>query len=190
MEHSVENTYVAVENGEYKTKKETISLKAPAGHVVVKVGYSTCDPYDGICSHLFKSEGVRLGGEAAGQIVSIGEGVSQELNNKKISFHFQGTWANYVTLNVSTSHFIILHDSQDLKQAAASWINPLTALGQLEILESRPSKWFVADAAASSLNKMLIKLVREKGYEAICIVRREEQAEILKKEYGVKHVIL
>ncbi len=69
-----------------------------------------------------------------------------------------------MTLNVSTSQFIVLHDSQDLKAAAASWINPLTALGQLEILESRPSKWFVADAAASTLNKMLLRLVKDKGY--------------------------
>jgi|LauGreDrversion4_2_1035121.scaffolds.fasta_scaffold510555_1 hypothetical protein len=59
MEHSeiVENIYVAVENGEYVTKKESISLKPEAGKVMVKIAYSTCDPYDGICSQVFKSEG-------------------------------------------------------------------------------------------------------------------------------------
>lgn len=52
MEHSqtVESIYVAVENGEYVTKMETLSLKAEAGQVLVKIAYSTCDPYDGICS--------------------------------------------------------------------------------------------------------------------------------------------
>jgi hypothetical protein len=52
MEQSqtVESIYVAVENGEYVTKKETLSLKPEAGQVLVKIGFSTCDPYDGICS--------------------------------------------------------------------------------------------------------------------------------------------
>ena len=189
MEHSVENTYVAVENGEYVTKKEAFSLKAEPDHIIIKVAYSTCDPYDGICSHLFKSEGIRLGGEACGQIVSVGEGAPQDLLNKKVSFHKQGCWSNYVQIKASDP-FIVLHDSQELKKAASSWINPLTVLGQLEILESRTSKTFVASAAASTLNKMLIKLVKEKGYEAICIVRREEQAKILREEFGVKHVFL
>ena len=94
MEHSqVENIYVAVENGEYVTKKETIVLKADQGNVLVKVAYSTCDPYDGICSAIMKSEGMRLGGEASGVIIDVGEGVSQTLLNKKISFHKQGCWA-------------------------------------------------------------------------------------------------
>jgi NADPH2:quinone reductase len=36
MEHSsVENIYVAVENGEYVTKTETIQFKADAGQVLV-----------------------------------------------------------------------------------------------------------------------------------------------------------
>lgn len=77
-----------------------------------------------------------------------------------------------------------------MKLAAASWINPLTAIGQLDIIEERGSKWYVADAAASALNKMLIKLARTKGIESINVVRKQEQADLLKKEYGVQHVFL
>jgi hypothetical protein len=36
---------------------------------------------------MFKSEGMRLGGEGCGTIIAIGEGVSESLLNKKISFH-------------------------------------------------------------------------------------------------------
>ena len=174
MEQSktVESIYVAVENGEYVTKKETLSLKPEAGQVLVKIGYSTCDPYDGICSQLFKNEGMRLGGEASGTIIAIGEGVSETLLNKKISFHVQGTWSQYRYLDAKNAHFIVLHDSQDLKLAAAAWINPLTAIGQLDIIEERGSKCYVADAAASALNKMLIKLARTKGIESINVVRK------------------
>jgi len=148
------------------------------------VAYSTCDPYDGICSELFKVEGFRLGGEASGVIISVGENTDKSLLNKKVSFH-AGSWAHYRSLNVGTEHFIILDDSQDLAKAAASYINPLTTIGQLEIIESRGAKWFVADAAASQLNKMLIRLCRStgKGYEPICIVRKEEHAKLLREDH-------
>ena len=48
----------------------------------------------------------------------------------------------------------------------------------------------MADAAASALNKMLIKLARTQDFEQIAIVRREEQAKQLKEEFGVQHVFL
>jgi len=37
---------------------------------------------------------------------------------------------------------------------------------------------------------MLIKLARTKGIESINIVRKQEQAELLKKDFGVNHVFL
>jgi hypothetical protein len=158
---------------------------------LVKVAYSTCDPYDGICSELFKSDGYRLGGEGCGTIISVGEGVDKALLNKKISFH-AGAWAQYKSIEVASSYFMILDDSQDLSKAAASYINPLTTIGQVEFLEKKKAKWFVADAAASQLNKMLIKLCRShpSQFEPICIVRKEDHAKILREQHGIAHVLL
>jgi NADPH2:quinone reductase len=191
MESSqLQNYHVVFSDGEYVGKIETLSSQAPAGHILVKVAYSTCDPYDGICSELFKQEGQRLGGEASGVIISVGEGVDAGLLNKKISFH-AGSWAQYRVLEVASNHFIILNDDQDLAKAAAAYINPVTAIGQLEIIKEKGAKYYVADAAASSLNKMLIKLARDNGgHEPICIVRKEEQATLLKEQFGVEHVLL
>ena len=95
-------------------------------------------------------------------------------------------------MNVATEYFIILDDSQDLAKAAAAYLNPLTTIGQLEIIEEKGAKYFVADAAASHLNKMLIRLCRTHpaGYEPICIVRKEQHAKLLREEHGVKHVLL
>lgn len=132
---TLQNFFVGVKDGKYVGQTETISAQAAPGHVLVKVAYSTCDPYDGICSELFKSnEGFRLGGEGSGVIISVGEGVDRELLGKKISFH-AGAWAHYKSMDVATNHFIVLDDSQDLAKAAASYINPLTTIGQLEFLE-------------------------------------------------------
>ncbi len=70
-----------------------------------------------------------------------------------------------------------MEDSQDLKEATAGYINPLTSLECLEVLNSRTSKYYVSNAAASALNKMIINLARAKGgYECIAVVRKEEQA--------------
>ena len=115
MENSgtVQNFFVGTENGEYIGKVETLPAQATTGHVLVKVAYSTCDPYDRICSELFKSDGFRLGGEGCGTIISVGEGVDKALHNKKISFH-AGAWAQYKLIEVASSYFMILDDSQDL----------------------------------------------------------------------------
>jgi NADPH:quinone reductase-like Zn-dependent oxidoreductase len=89
---TLQNFFVGVKNGEYVGSVETIPAQAAAGHVLVKVGYSTCDPYDGICSELFKEkENFRLGGEGSGVIISVGEGADRSLLNKKVSFH-AGAW--------------------------------------------------------------------------------------------------
>ena len=49
----------------------------------------------------------------------------------------------------------------------------------------------MANAAASALTKMLIKLARAKGgYECIAIVRKEEHARELKVDYGVQNVLI
>ena len=125
---TLQNYFVGFENGEFVGKHETIPAQAAPGHVLVQVAYTTCDPYDGICSQLFKTEGYRLGGEGCGVIISVGEGVDKSLLNKKISFH-AGAWAHYKSIEVAINHFIILNDSQDLSKAAASYINPLTTIG-------------------------------------------------------------
>ena len=116
--------------------------------------------------------GMRPGQEGCGQIIAVGEGVDPSLVGKKVVFH-EEAWGLYRTIK-TPSHYIVLEDSQDLKEAAAGYINPLTALECLEVLESRKSKYYVANAAASALHKMLIKLSRAKGgYECIAIVRKE-----------------
>jgi NADPH:quinone reductase-like Zn-dependent oxidoreductase len=89
---TLQNFFVGVKNSEYTGQVETIPAQAAPNHVLVKVAYSTCDPYDGICSELFKEkEGFRLGGEGCGVIISVGEGADRALLNKKVSFH-AGAW--------------------------------------------------------------------------------------------------
>jgi NADPH:quinone reductase len=189
MEKQLENTFVVVENGKYVLKKETISATPAAGEVLVKIAYSTCDPCDGMFSRFFMVEGMRPGQEGCGQIIAVGEGIDPSLVGKKVTFH-EEAWGQFRKIK-TPSHYLVLDDSQDLKEAAAGYINPLTAFECLERLQSRKSKYYVANAAASALIKMLIKLARAKGgYECIAIVRKEQHARELKEDYGVQNVLI
>jgi NADPH:quinone reductase-like Zn-dependent oxidoreductase len=89
-------------------------------------------------------------------VISIGEGVDASLLNKKVAFTSVGCWSQYKELKASKATFIVLDGNTDLKKAAAACVNPLTALGMLEMVRESGGKSYIADAAASSLNKILI----------------------------------
>ena len=60
--------------------------KPGAGKVVIKVISAVINPGENICRNALNFEGYPLGSEGCGTIVSVGEGVSQELIGSKVSF--------------------------------------------------------------------------------------------------------
>ena len=74
--------------------------------------------------------------------------------------------------------------------AASGIVNPLTVLGMIDIYENTPlKKGMINTAAASALGRMLNKYCNTLGIPLLNVVRREEQAEVLRSE-GAKHVII
>lgn len=67
-------------------------------------------------------------------------------------------------------------------------MNPLTALAMLEKTKEGGHKAIIHTAAASSLGRMLNRLFIPEGIPIINVVRRDEQAEILKNE-GAKYIL-
>jgi NADPH:quinone reductase-like Zn-dependent oxidoreductase len=71
----------------------------------------------------------------------------------------------------------------------ASWfVNPFTALGMTETMRREGHKALVHTAAASNLGQMLNKICIKDGIALVNIVRKADQAEILRK-IGAKHVV-
>ena len=70
---SVQSKYVVFENGTFVLKTEEVSTKPGPNQVIVKMAYSTCNPYDKICFYAFRNEGFRLGGEGCGTVIAIGD---------------------------------------------------------------------------------------------------------------------
>lgn len=69
-------------------------------------------------------------------------------------------------------------------------VNPLTCLAMLDIYHKfKDSKGLIHTAAASALGRMLNKRCQTLKIPLLNIVRKQEQAELLKKE-GAEHVIV
>jgi NADPH2:quinone reductase len=73
-------------------------------------------------------------------------------------------------------------------EEGASWfVNPLTALGMVETMRLEGHSALVHTAAASNLGQMLQKICSKDGISLVNIVRKPEQAALL-RELGAKYV--
>lgn len=131
-----------------------------------------------------------MGIEGTGHIVEVnGENLEQWIG-KRVSFTQAGSgaWGEYA---VTTFPFCFeIDEDVPLTSAASGIVNPLTVAGMIDIYNKTPGKkGIIHTAAASALGRMLNKRCLTLGIPLLNLVRREEQAELLKSE-GAKHVIV
>eukprot|EP00347_Sterkiella_histriomuscorum_P000957 403373881 len=81
-----------------------------------------------------------------------------------------------------------LPDDVSFEIGAMHFVNPLTALGLLDRAKQYKAQACVQTAAASQLGRMINKLFQEEKIPLINIVRREEQAKIL-RDMGAEHIL-
>eukprot|EP00124_Ichthyophonus_hoferi_P005853 Ihof_evm1s996 gene=Ihof_evmTU1s996 len=160
------------------------------GQVLIKVHYSTVNPSD--LSYMKNAYGKPLlppcgaGFEGSGVVVANGGGLmGYMLIGKKVSFYGESSWSEYEVADAMK--VVELNDDTPLEKAAGALVNPFTCLAFLEIAKTEGHTSLVHTAAASSLGRMLIRCGKKKGVEIVCVVRREEQAEICRQE-GAVHV--
>ena len=90
-----------------------------------------------------------------------------------------GAMADYV---VTTNQSIIpISDDFTFEQASSFFVNPLTAICMVERCKELSSKACIVTAAASQIGRMIVPLLIQSGITPIMTVRKEEQAEILRK---------
>jgi NADPH:quinone reductase-like Zn-dependent oxidoreductase len=128
-----------------------------------------------------------VGNEAAGTVVAAGASPeAQALKGKLVSMVGGAMYAQY--------RLIKARDCQALPAGTtaaegASWfVNPLTALGMTETMRLEGHKALVHTAAASNLGQMLNKICLKDGIPLVNIVRKAEQASLL-KGIGARHVV-
>lgn len=127
-----------------------------------------------------------VGNEGGGVVIQAGESdAAQALLGKTVGFLGGASYSQYRTVKVAQC--LPLGDGATPRQAAACFVNPLTSQAMVEVMRMENHTALVHTAAASNLGQMLQKICIADGVDLVNIVRKQEQADIL-KGLGAKYV--
>jgi NADPH:quinone reductase-like Zn-dependent oxidoreductase len=125
------------------------------------------------------------GNEGAGTIVAAGRD-AQELVGRVVAARSFGMYAQYRLVKLADC--LVLADGTAPLAGASAFINPLTALGMVETMRLEGHTAIVHTAAASNLGQMLTRLCIADGVPLVNVVRRQEQAGVL-RDLGARYVV-
>ncbi len=128
------------------------------------------------------------GYEGAGTVVAAGSSPdAQALLGATVSGVSGSMYASHTKL----SHVMCIPVPGGIAaaDAASSFVNPLTALGMTETMRLEGHSAIVHTAAASNLGQMLNRLCQADGIPLVNVVRRNEQADLLRAA-GADHVVV
>jgi NADPH:quinone reductase len=127
-----------------------------------------------------------VGNEGAGVVVAAGDSPeATALLGRTVGFLGGATYGEYCL--ASPRMCLPLPDGADPVDGASAFVNPLTALGMVETMRREGHTGLVHTAAASNLGQMLNRICLADGVALVNIVRRPEQARLL-REQGAVHV--
>jgi NADPH:quinone reductase len=127
-----------------------------------------------------------VGNEGAGVVVAAGSSnAAQALLGKTVSVIGGAMYSQYRCINATQC--LPLPEGTTPEEGASWFVNPLTALGMVETMRSEGHSALVHTAAASNLGQMLQKVCLKDDVSLVNIVRKPEQA-LLLRELGAKHV--
>ncbi len=128
-----------------------------------------------------------VGNEGAGVVVKAGSSpAAQALLGKMVAGLGGEMYSQYRMLNVAQC--LPLPDGTSAKDGASCFVNPLTALSFVETMKMQGRTGIVHTAAASNLGQMLVKICQKDNVPLVNIVRKKEQADIL-KGLGAKCIV-
>jgi NADPH:quinone reductase len=127
-----------------------------------------------------------VGNEGAGVVVEAGaSAAAQALLGKTVAVLGGAMYSQYRC--VAAEQCLLLPEGATPADGASSFVNPLTALGMVETMRREGHTALVHTAAASNLGQMLNRICQKDGVPLVNIVRKPEQAELL-KAMGAAHV--
>ncbi len=126
------------------------------------------------------NQSMPVGNEGAGVVVAAGSSAAaQALLGKTVSILAGAMYSQY--RSVKADSCLVLPPDASAADGASCYVNPLTALGFVETMRHEGHKAIVHTAAASNLGQMLNKICIKDGIQLVNIVRKPEQAELLRK---------
>ena len=129
-------------------------------------------------------ESMPVGNEGAGVIIDAGIN-AKDLIGKTVGLAGGAMYSQYRC--VPAASCLVMDEGTTSKQAASSFVNPLTALAFVETMKMENHTALVHTAAASNLGQMLVKICKDDGIQLVNIVRKQEQVDLL-KSIGAEYV--
>jgi NADPH:quinone reductase len=128
-----------------------------------------------------------VGNEGAGTVIAAGDAPeAQALLGRTVAVLGGAMYCDYRRLH--HSQCLDLPDGTPASAAASCFVNPLTALGMVETMRAEGHSALVHTAAASNLGQMLSKLCSNEQIDLVNIVRKPEQAEVLRR-LGARYIV-
>ncbi len=128
-----------------------------------------------------------VGNEGAGTVVAAGSSATaQAMLGKVVGFLSGSSYAEYRTLHVAQC--LLMPEGVTPAEAAAPFVNPLTALGMVETMRAEGHSALLHTVGASNLGLMLNRICIADGIGLVNLVRKPAQAEQL-RSLGALHVV-
>ena len=132
-------------------------------------------------------QALAVGNEGSGTVVATGSSaLAQSLAGKRVAVMGGSMYAQYRCVDAAAC--LPLLEGHTAKDGASCFVNPLTALSMIETMKMEGHTALVHTAAASNLGQMLVRICKDDGVELVNIVRKEEQAALL-RDMGANYVI-
>lgn len=182
------------ENGGPLTVRQISVPKPGPGEVLIRMAASPINPSDlGFMNGGYgfqKPFPIVPGFEGSGTVVAAGAGLLPQLwLGKRVACAVSatgGAWAEYLVTRAMLC--VPLPKNLLLEQGAMMLVNPLSALAFFDIVKSEKHAAIVNTAAASALGKMILRLGHRYHVPVINVVRRQEQADLL-RSLGTEFVL-
>ncbi len=127
-----------------------------------------------------------VGNEGAGLVVQAGAApTAQALLGRTVALLGGAMYSQFRT--VPAAQCLLLPEGTMAAEGASCFVNPLTALGMTETMRREGHQALVHTAAASNLGQMLNRICLQDGIALVNIVRKPEQAALLRGQ-GAVHV--
>ena len=127
-----------------------------------------------------------VGNEGAGLVVAAGASpAAQALLGRTVAVIGGAMYSQYRAM--PAAQCLVLPPGTTAAEGASCFVNPLTALSMVETMKREGHTALVHTAAASNLGQMLLKICQKDGVGLVNIVRKPEQAALL-RSLGAQHV--
>lgn len=131
-------------------------------------------------------QSMAVGNEGSGLVVAAGASpAAQALLGRTVAVIGGAMYTQYRAM--PAAQCLVLPPGTTAAEGASCFVNPLTALGMVETMKREGHTALVHTAAASNLGQMLNKLCGKDGIALVNIVRKPEQAALL-RSIGAQYV--